>query len=334
MKAKIESLDKSFNFTGIDISKDTFDVCFLIENKPHYNKYDQTLNGYESFLSVYKMLNGGQIGFESTGVYHKDLEKFLVAEGLEPFVLSPRSVFHFSKSSKKTKGKTDKSDSYSIALYLSKNEDNERYEKPTLDRFKPYTTSLELYEKQIRQTKNLLHSLKVRKADDFLILELEQMILKLSDMQDILEKYAVKELYTAIPEAKLIKDEIKGVGDGLLLNLLPIIYDTFDKFKPNQTVSFIGLSPVPYESGISVKRGSHISHSGDKNARKALYMSAVSSVMWNPIIKLKYQRLLETGKPKKKALVTIMTHILRLIISRLSQHTGRHYKNEKTNTNR
>ena len=70
MKAKIESIGNQ-NFTGIDISKDTFDVCFLIHNNPHYNKFPQTLRGYEDFLNIYQMLKGGAVGFESTGVYHK-----------------------------------------------------------------------------------------------------------------------------------------------------------------------------------------------------------------------------------------------------------------------
>lgn len=325
MKAKIESIS-SQNFTGIDISKDTIDVCFLIFNKPHYNKFNQTIEGYDSFLNIYQMLNGGIIGFESTGVYHKDFERYLIDKGLMPYVLSPRSVYHYSQSIKKTKGKTDKSDAYGIALYLSKNDDCYAFCRPIHDRFKAFTVSLELYEKQIRQSKNLLHSLKVRKSDDYLIADVEAMIKDLVFMQNKLESYATKELYLAIPEAKLIRDEIKGVGDGLLLNLLPVIYDTFDKYPINNIVSFIGLSPVPYESGTSVKRGSHISHKGDNNARKALYMSAVSSVMWNPIIREKYQRLLSENMPKKKALMKIMSHILRLIISRLSYHTGRPLK--------
>lgn len=327
MKAKIESLGRQkSNIVGIDISKDTFDVCILIDDKPHYNKFDQTSEGYNSFLNIYQMLNGGTIGFESTGVYHKEFEKYLISKGVTPFVLSPRSIYHYLKSTKKTKGKTDKSDSYGIALYLSKNDDCIAFDKPIHEHLKPFTTSLELYEKQIRQSKNLLHSLKIRKADLFLIGEVEAMIKNLVIMQDKLESYAISELYAVIPEGKLIRDEIKGVGDGLLLNLLPVIFDTFDKFPISHTVSFIGLAVVPYESGTSVHRGSHISHGGDSNARKALYMSAVSSVMWNPIIKEKYQRLLSLGKPKKKALMVIMNHILRLVISRLSHHTGRAVK--------
>lgn len=326
MKAKIESIGTQSNFVGVDISKDTLDVCFLINDIPHYNKFNQTPEGYESFLSIFHMLKCDIVGFESTGVYHKNFEKYLIGNGITPFVLLPRSVYHFLKSAKKIKGKTDKSDSFGIALYLSKNDDYFFLEFPIKDYFKPFVTSLVLFDKQIRQSKNLLHSLKIRGGDDFLIVELKKMIFSLSTMQSDLKDHAVKELYLSVPEAKLIRDEIKGIGDGLMLHLLPIIYDNFDKFTMKQIISFIGIAPLPYESGTSVKRLTHISHSGDNNARKALFMCAVGSARTNPIIKAKFSRLVEAGKPKKKALVVIMSHILRLVVSRLSYHTKRAIK--------
>jgi hypothetical protein len=326
MKAKIESIGTQSNFVGVDISKDTIDVCYLINATPHYNKFSQTLEGYESFLSIFHMLKCDIVGFESTGVYHKSFEKYLIGNGITPFILPPRSVYHFLKSARKVKGKTDKSDSFGIALYLSKNDDYFFLEFPIKERFKPFVTSLVLYDKQIRQSKNLLHSLKVRGGDDFLIVEIKKMIVSLSKMQSELKDHTIIELYSSIPEAKLIRDEIKGIGDGLMLYLLPIIFDNFDKFTMKQIISFIGIAPVPYESGTSVKRLTHISHSGDNNARKALFMCAVGSVRTNLIIKAKFLRLVEAGKPKKKALVIIMSHILRLVVSRLSHHTKRSIK--------
>jgi transposase len=326
MKAKIESVGTLSNFVGVDISNDTIDVCFLINNQPHYNKFDQSIQGYDAFLSIFKMLNCLIIGFESTGVYHKGFEKYLIENGIEPFVLSPRRVHHFLKSSKRIKGKTDKSDSYGIALYLSKNDDIIFMTHPTREHFKPFMTSLALYDKQVRQTKNLLHSLKKRKGDEYLIDSVQNMIDVLDHQKGVLQKYAVDEMHILIPCSKIIESEIKGVGTGVLLHVLPLLFDNFHLFTIMQTVSFVGISPVPFESGSSVKKQTHISHFGDNLTRKALFMSAVSSVRNNPIVKEKFLRLVEGGKPKKKALMVIMSHILRLIVSRLSHHTGRPIK--------
>lgn len=326
MKAKIESIGIDQNIVGIDISNETFDACFLINNKAHYNKFDQNLEGYSSFLNIYKMLKCDFVGFESTGVYHKEFQKYLIENDIFPHILSPRRVHHFLKSQKRIVGKTDKSDSYGIALYLTKNDDGVTLDFPIREKFKVYSTSLNLYEKQIRQTRNLIHSLKKRSSDDYLLTAMTNMVEVLEFQRDELKQYACKELYSDFPFLKLIRDDIKGIGDGVLFAVVPLIIDHFDKFTMNQIISFIGISPVPFESGSSVRRGTHISHYGDNLARKALFMSAVSSVRNNPIIKEKYLRLVDLGMIKKKALVVIMSHILRLIVSRLSYHTGRTIK--------
>jgi len=313
-------------YCGIDISANTFDVCIISDKDLYYNSFPQSENGYFNFLSVFQMLKIDVVGFESTGVYHKAFEKYLRDNGVEPFILSPRSVSLFIKSASKNKGKTDKTDAYFIALYLSKTDNLVSYNFPIRDKFKPFTTSLMMYDKQIRQMKNLLHSLEVGGSDSFLFESISNMISSLSDQQNDLKRYAMAELYLTIPDALKIKAEIKGVGDGVLLHILPMIYDNFDKYTLKQIVSFVGISPVPFESGTSVKKFSHISHRGDNVARRVLFMSAIASVRSNPILMEKFKRMHESGKPKKVALVAVMSQLLRAIVSRLSYHTGRPIK--------
>lgn len=326
MKAKIESLGTLLNPCGIDISSNDFSACFLIDGKPFYNDFPQTLDGFTSFLNTFKMMGCDGVGFESTGAYHKRFQKFLIENEISPFVLSPRRVHFYLKSQKRILGKTDKSDSYGIALYLTKNDDSLNLSYPIRDVMRPFISSLNMYEKQIRQSKNLLHSYKKMGIDDYLIVATESLISALEFQRDEIKKYSIKELYRLIPEAQKIKDEVKGVGDVLLLNIIPMIFDNLEHFTERQWISFFGIAPLQFQSGSSVYKNPHISHHGDNSSRRALFMSSVSSVRNNPIIKEKFERLVSNGKPKKKALVVIMSHILRLVISRLSYHTGRPIK--------
>lgn len=326
MKAKIESLGTLLNPCGIDISSDTFSACFLIDNKPFYSDFPQTLDGFNSFLNTFKMFGCDGVGFESTGVYHKQFQKFLIENEISPFILSPRRVHFYLKSQKRILGKTDKSDSYGIALYMTKNDDYLNLSYPIRDLMRPFVSSINLYEKQIRQSKNLLHSYKKMGVDEYLLVATESLISALEFQKDEIKKYSIKELYRLIPEGLKIKEEIKGVGDVLLLNILPMVFDNLEHFTERQWISFFGIAPLQFQSGTSVLRNPHISHHGDNSSRRALFMSSVSSVRNNPIIKEKFERLVSTGKPKKKVLVSIMSHILRLVISRLSHHTGRNVK--------
>jgi transposase len=326
MKAKIESLGTLLNPCGIDISSDTFSACFLIDNKPFYSDYPQTFDGYNSFLNTFKMFNCDGVGFESTGAYHKRFQKFLIENEINPFVLSPRRVHFYLKSQKRILGKTDKSDSYGIALYLTKNDDYVNLSYPIRDLMRPFVSSINLYEKQIRQSKNLLHSYKKMGVDEYLLVATESLISALEFQKDEIKKYSIKELYRLIPEGLKIKEEVKGVGDVLLLNILPMVFDNLENFTERQWISIFGIAPLQFQSGTSVLRSPHISHHGDNSSRRALFMASVSSVRNNPIIKEKFDRLVSSGKPKKKVLVSIMSHILRLVISRLCYHTGRNVK--------
>jgi len=312
-------------YCGIDISNATFDCCFIIDNKPLYNSFPQNIYGYESFLNLFVMLSCDIVGFESTGVYHKALHKYLIDNGVSPLVLSPRSVSLYIKSTM-IKGKTDKSDSYGIALYLLHNRDLVSLSFPVRDHFKPMVTSLVLLDKQIRQLKNLSHSLDRSFCDQFVVDSVSNSISQLSDSRESILKVALHDLYERIPEAIFIKEDILGVGDMTLLFVLPLVYDHFDKFTMKQMISFIGIAPVSYSSGTSVRRRSHISYRGDNNVRRILFMSAISSVRGNPIIKEKFLSMVASGKPKKVALVAIMAHILRAIIARLSYYSGRKAK--------
>ncbi|MDP3466014.1 MAG: transposase [Sulfuricurvum sp.] len=310
---------------GIDVSKNTLDVCLLINGIPIYSIYP---NDDFGFSGIVQLLHSNKIsltGFESTGVYHKKLQSYLVGNGYEPFIIAPLSISYFRKSLK-IQGKTDKTDSYAIAYYLLKGDNLNSLVYPIRDYFKPFTTSIVQLDKQSRQLSNLIHSLEYGKDTDSLILELTKAIAVIKDTRKVLFDHSVNLLREKCPEFDLVKNDIKGVGDTLMLFLLPFLYDHFDKFNVRQITSFFGLNPVSFQSGTSVKRRDKISKRGDKQVLKMLYMASVASVRSNPIIKEKYLKQKLAGKHPKVALMAVMSHLLRAIVSRLSHHTGRPIK--------
>jgi transposase len=313
------------NIIGIDVSKDTIDCCLLILNEPYYHNYKNNEDGFFELLSLYHNFKVGYIGFEATGNYHKKLEKYLYDNGVSPFILNPLKVNNFTKSLN-IHGKTDKSDSYAIALFLLKNDLREYLSFPTREYFKPIITSITLIEKQIRQNKNLIHSIDLYPETSELLNEVRDISSYLTLTKNRLEKNAIKLLYEKCPEAKEIKAEISGVGDKLMLYLIPYIYDNFDKFTLKQINAFFGLNPVSYQSGTSVYKRDKLSHKGDSNVMKVLYMASVSAVRNNDVLKEKYTRLKNNGKHSKVALMSIMSHLLRAIVIKLSHKTKRGIK--------
>ncbi len=313
------------NIIGIDISKDTIDCCLLIHNEPYYHKFNNSENDFAKLLKIYQSFKVDMIGFEATGNYHKKLEKYLFDNGISPYILNPKRVHSFAKSLP-IHGKTDKTDSYIIALFLQKNDLRDYLSFPTREYFKPIITSLVLLEKQIRQNKNLIHSIDLYPETSELLDDVRDVSNYLSITKNRLEKRAIRLLYEKCPEAKEIKNEIAGVGDKLLLFLIPYVYDHFDKYTLKQINAFFGLNPVSFQSGTSVHKKDKLSHKGDKTVMKMLYMASVSAVRNNEILKEKYTRLKNSGKHSKVALVAVMSHLLRAIVIKLAQKTKREIK--------
>ncbi|WP_082858163.1 transposase [Campylobacter iguaniorum] len=113
-----------------------------------------------------------------------------------------------------------------------------------------------------------------------------------------------------IPQTKYILDNEKGMGKNLAIYLFPIFYYSKDK-NYKEIISFLGLTPTIYESGTSVKKRTKIDKKGSNLVRKALFMSALSCVRFNPKFKDFYERLLSNGKPKKVALIAVCNKMIR-----------------------
>jgi transposase len=313
------------NVIGIDVSNKTLDCCLLIHNEPYYHNFENNEDGFFKILALYHDFKCVVIGFESTGNYHKKLEKYLYGNGCSPYIIKPVHIANFKKLLP-VHGKTDKIDSYSIALYLLQADLKEYLSYPIRQKFNPIITSIILLEKQIRQTKNVIHSFDLLPETVDILDGFKNTVITLDKTKKDLESKAIKLLYIECPEAIKIKEDIDGVGDKLLLYLIPHLYDHFDKYSLKQINAFFGLNPVSFESGTSVKKRDHMSRRGDKKIMKMLYMSSVSAVRNNEILKAKYDRLKENGKPSKVALVSVMSHLLRAIVIKLSHYTNRPYK--------
>ncbi len=70
---------------------------------------------------------------------------------------------------------------------------------------------------------------------------------------------------------------------------------------PEALTAYVGLAPVPRESGRRVRSRPHIGHDGNARLRTALYMATLSATRYNPAITAFYQRLRASGKPPKVA---------------------------------
>lgn len=293
-------------FIGVDVSMDKLDISITFDGL----KYDSmsilnnenSISGFFDYLKKTYKKSDFYFGYEATSNYMHTLQKLISLHSFKQIMINPYAMSHYLKHLNSRK-KDDVTDSLGIAKFIQTLEISDfktvfNQDEKTL---RKYTSSINLLRKLDTQLRNFIHSQKLN-PDLFLDDLLLSLKSKISELKKNIEKEAKKILISLFPYVETINQEIKGVGYALLLELIPIFLKSRE-YNIKQLQSFIGLSPRVFESGSSVFKREKISKRGDSLARKLLYLSTISALRNNQIIKQKYDRLIASGKPSMVALV-------------------------------
>ena len=108
---------------GLDVSKDTIEVCLLRQSgKAHFKQFSNNSSGHAKLLRWAQHLdeNGtSHYCLEATGSYSCAVAMFLAEAGQKVSVLNPARI-HFFARSQGQGNKTDKADARIIALFCRK----------------------------------------------------------------------------------------------------------------------------------------------------------------------------------------------------------------------
>lgn len=309
-------------FVGVDVAKDKLDISITVNGL----KYDpiQIFNNESSIMGFFDYLKNTYkkseffFGYEATSNYMHVLQKLLTENKIHQIMINPYMMSHYLKHLNSRK-KSDLSDSIGIAKYIQTidQEDFKTVFNQSEKTLRKYTSCINLLRKLETQLKNFNHSQKenpIKEVDDLLLC----LVLTIKTTKKDLEKQAENVLKDLFPHVIQLQKEIKGVGYALLLELIPIFLKS-QNYTLKQLQSFVGLSPRVFESGTSVHKKESISKRGSSLVRKLLYLSAMSAIRFNPIIKEKYTRMVEGGKNKMVSLVACMSHLFRAVYVKFHQ---------------
>jgi transposase len=160
-------------FLGIDISKDSFDFCFIDSNEKLLDK-NHYLMSYEDFTNLGSILSSFSkdeilICIEATGIYHLNLLSFLLELNFNVCVINPLFVNAFTKSITIRKTKTDSKDAYTISLFAKRNSSTLSLSKLSdLETIKPIIREKEKLTNQISAIKTDIKALVNQLFPEFL----------------------------------------------------------------------------------------------------------------------------------------------------------------------
>jgi transposase len=296
---------------GIDISKQTFDVCWKEKDKNVSMAFPNNQEGFKSFFRHLKQ--GNHCVKEASGTYFLKLAMFLHTRKVNVSVVNPLVIKRYCQM-KLTRTKTDKKDAQMICQYGEE-------QKPEFWQPDPYyikemngiLTTLESLEKIATQVSNQMEAENqldvinktARKSKERLLAHTEDEIaLLIEDLETLAKKHC--------PETLSRLKTIPGIGTKTAIVLIAITgnFQYFDDVRA--LCAFCGLSPRIFDSGTSVRGKRHICKMGNGRIRKMLYMCTWSAQKTNPHCKELKERLEAKNKPIKVIKVALANKLLRI----------------------
>ena len=98
-----------------------------------------------------------------------------------------------------------------------------------------------------------------------------------------------------------------GVGKVVATTLISHLPE-LGQMNNKQAAALIGVAPMNKDSGQY--QGKRSCRGGRYQVRTVMYMAMLSTIQCNPVIKKKYQQLLQQGKPKKVALIACVRKMI------------------------
>lgn len=256
------------------------------------------------------------IVLEATGGYHSAVVAELAAAGLSVAVVNPRQVRDYARAI----GRLAKTDGIDAAV-LSEFAERVRPEVRALpDACTQQLAALLVRRRQIIDMRTMegnrltgappVIQKKIHKHLEWLRRQLEDIN---------------KDLDSAVRSSPVWREKddllrsVKSVGPVTSKSLLAELPE-LGSLDRREIAALAGVAPFNQDSGAW--RGKRSIRGGRAPVRNALFMSVLSAVRFNPVIKAFYERLLKAGKLRKVALTACMRKLL-TILNAMLKHRQR-----------
>jgi transposase len=298
-------------YVGIDVAKAWLDVAVRPSGPPW--RVANVEAELPALVEQVRAVRPQVIVLEATGGYERGVVAALAAAGLPVVVVNPRQVRDFAKATGQL-AKTDVLDAHVLAHFAEAVHpaprplaDEATHRLAALLERRSQLVAMLTAEKNRRQ--QTLES--VRPLIAAHIAWLEQALDQLT--QDLDQTLHASPLWR---EREDLLRSVPGVGPILALTVLADLPE-LGTLTHKQLAALVGVAPLNRDSGSS--RGKRVIWGGRARVRAALYMSTLSAVRYNPVLRAFWTRLREQGKPPKVALVACMHKLLTILNAMLKR---------------
>ena len=164
-------------------------------------------------------------------------------------------------------------------------------------------------------------SVGLREGRGGILLEMEEIFSALEACNRFIEKLKEEMLpyLEQIPYSDSLLS-VKGIGTITVAGLIGEIGDFRQFHSLREVMKLAGLNLFEISSGKH-KGNRHISKRGRPVLRKLLYFAAINTIRKAGVMHTSYQRYLERGMPRTKALIAIARKLLRILFALVRDHS-------------
>jgi transposase len=297
---------------GIDIAKQKFDAALLIGGKLKHKTCKNSTDGFETLSHWLRKQGVDRLHacLEATGSYGDELALYLHNAVHTVSIVNPARIKGFAQS-ELLRTKNDKMDAGLIARFcLAMHPEPWEPPAPEIRALQALVRRVDALIGMRTQEMNRLGTAPVTVESS-----IREHIAYLNEQIEKIKQQIAGHI-DGIPELKSKKDllySIPGIGPATIAAILAEIniFDRCDEVR--KVVAFIGLAPRETVSGTSIKGKPRLCKIGHARLRKALYMPAVVSIRYNPVITVFYRRLKNKGKNGKLIVCAIMRKLVHII---------------------
>ena len=292
-------------YVGIDVSKDRLDVA--IGEAQTGQAVSNSQLGIRKLVKQMLAQRPKLMVVEATGGYEEAVVMALFEAGLPVALVSPQRVRQYARA-KGLLAKTDRLDAQILADY-GKHLQPRRFVGKSAERrrLSALVGRRKQLNEMIQAEKNRLRS-----RDLSLQGSLERVIqclkAELAAIDQEIEQFLQD--HQALEEQEQLLRTAQSIGRVTAATLVADLPE-LGQLDRKEIAALVGVAPINRDSGR--KRGYRKTQGGRPAVRSALYMSALTGIRYNPILKAHYNHLLKRGKEKKVAITACMRKMLTIL---------------------
>lgn len=307
---------------GIDVSKAKLDCTLVVQVEPMKRRQKVVSNdaaGWAKLLQWACQTLGCEPGqlrvvLEPTSRYHEGLAHYVHDRGVRVWLVNPKQLRDYAKG-QGVRSKTDALDAEVLARFGLTGQEQDWVPAPrALRELQALLRRLEDLEKTRQAELNRVEAAQAGEAVSALVMASLQRSVAFLDEQIRQLNAQIDEHIDGHPQLKAdyaLLRSIPAVGPcSARVMLVKLGVGRFESAA--QASGFLGLRPVHWESGSSVRKLPRLGPHGERQARRTLYMAALTAKRNNPDARALYERLIASGKKPMLALCAVMRKLVHI----------------------